>query len=138
MGLKTNSKKAIDNIWNYIEGFIDEINDCYIAYDPEYNYIQPGSRSDLATYVYHVYEGEKKNNDNLYNAGRITDQELFAEWASGLAMGGMFDFWYYGDTVNLLGEMLEETETEKARYTDTAACEMLTSLIYREIVKNKK
>lgn len=135
--LKTNSKKAIDNIWNYLEGFIDIINDERIAYEPEKNYLQPGNRHELATCIYETYESEKKNNDNLYKTGRIIDSALFEEWAAGLAMCGMFDFWYYTTAVKILGDILEETETERARFTESDAEKMLTSLIYREVIKNK-
>lgn len=135
--LKTNSKKAIDNIWNYLEGFIDIINDERIAYEPEKNYLQPGNRHELAACIYETYESEKKNNDNLYKAGRIIDAALFEEWAAGLAMCGMFDFWYHTTAVKILGDILEETETERARFTESDAEKMLTSLIYREVIKNK-
>lgn len=135
--VKTNSKKAIDNIWSYLEGFIDAINDEKIAYQPEKNYLQPGNRRDLARVIYESYEIEKKRGDCQYKAGRISDAALFEEWASGLAMCGMFDFWYYCTAVKILGDILEETETETSRFTEDQAAEMLTHLIYREVIKNK-
>ena len=137
MALKTNSKKAVDNIWSYLEGFIDAINDEKIAYQPEKNYLQPGNRHELAAVIYATYEDEKKNNDNLYQAGRISDAALFTEWAAGLAMCGIFDFWYHTTAVDILGTILEENEAERARFTESDAEQMLTSLIYREVVKNK-
>ena len=138
--LKTNSKKAIDNIWAYLEGFTDIINDERIAYHPEFNYLQPGNRHDIATFIYYTYEVEKKKNDNLWNAGRITDQALFNEWAQGLSMCGVFDYYTYRDDtnpVNILGDILEETENERNRYNKDAAADLLTNLIYREVIKNK-
>ena len=135
--LKTNSKKAIENIWNYLESFIDIINDERIAYQANKNYLQPGNRHELAQVIYQTYEEEKKNNDCLYNAGRITDAALFEEWASGLAMCGMFDYWYHVTAVKILGDILEETDEERNRFEESDAEKMLTSLIYREVMKNK-
>lgn len=138
--LKTNSKKAKENIWNYINGFVEIINDEYIAYDSKLNYLQNGNKKEIAKTIYHYYEIEKKNNDNLYKARRITDAALFEEWASGLTMCGLFDYYLYRDDTNpitILGDILEETETERARFTEDQAAEMLTSLIYREVIANK-
>ena len=135
--LKTNSKKAINNIWDYLEEFIDAINDERITYQADKNYLQPGNRHELAKTIYEIYESEKKNNDNMFAAGRITDAALFEEWASGLALCGMFDFWYHCTAVKILGDILEETETEREKFTESDAEKMLTSLIYREVIKNK-
>ena len=135
--LKANSKKAKDNIWSYLESFITYINDEVIAWRADKNYLQPGDRHELAKIIYETYESEKKNNDNLYQAGRITDAALFQEWAAGLAMHGIFDFWYHPTAKKILGDILEETEAERARFTEGDAEKMLTSLIYREVINNK-
>ena len=132
--LKTNSKKAKDNIWNYLNGFIDIINEELIAYDPEPNYLQEGDRKELANVVYNYYtETFKKNH---YKAYTTSDQKLFEDWAQGLTMCGMFDYYAYRDDTNpkkILGDILEETEAERNRYTEDEAAQMLTYLIYREI-----
>lgn len=136
--LKTNSKKAIDNIWLYLEGFIDIINDERIAYEADKNYLQPGNRKELAAVIYETYEVEKKKGDHLNAAGRITDAALFEEWAQGLSMCGVFDYYTYRDDtnpVNILGDILEETETERNRFNEDKAAELMTKLIYREVMK---
>ena len=139
MALKTNTKKAINNLWQYLEGFIDAINDEYIAYNPEFNYLQPGDKKALATVINAIFEAEKLNNDNLYKAGRISRQDLFTEWAQGLPCCGIFDFWYYNaSAIEILGDILEESEDERAAFTEDDAGEKLTYLIYREVEKNRR
>lgn len=141
--LKTNSKQAINNIWEYLEGFIDIINDELVAYNPEWNYLTKGNieknnREALATVIYKEFIIEKVKEDNQYKAGRISKQELFEEWAQGLAMCGIFDYYLYRENDNpreILGNILEETEEEKNRYTEDQAAERLTQLIYREVLK---
>ena len=135
--IKTNSKQAIANIWKYLNEFIEIINDERMQWEPDFEPLQDGDKVALATFIYYTYEEEKKNNDNLWKTGRITDQELFADWAQGLPLCGMFDFWYYCTAVDTLGAILEETETEKARFTEGDAEKLLTNLIYREVIKNK-
>ena len=136
--LKTNCKKAIDNIWAYLESYIDNINDEIIAWNPEMEYLQRGNRKALATVIYKEYLIEKRNNNNEWLAGRVTDYELFEDWASGLAMCGIFDYWYSVPAIKTLGDILEETETERERFTESDAEKMLTRLIYREVTKNKE
>lgn len=59
-------------------------------------------------------------------------QEHFADFAAGLP-NSLFDYYAYGDTVKTVGDMLEQTESERSRYTDSQACDLLTYLIFREI-----
>lgn len=136
--LRTNSKKAIENIWKYVEGFRETINEELVSFEENPNYIQDGDKKTLAAYIYnYYYETYKKNN---YKAGTTNDQELFYNWAQGLTMCGMFDFFLYREETNpknILGEILEETETEKKHFTDDQAAYTLTALIYREVIKNK-
>lgn len=136
MALKTNSKQAKINLWNYLETFRDTINEERICWEAEHNYLQPGDRAALAEYIYNTFKAEKVNNNLNYRAGRINEQDLFTDWAQGLAMCGMFDYWAT-DARNLLGDILEETEAEREKFTEEQAEKLLTYLIYRE-VKNAR
>ncbi len=128
--LKTNSKKAIENIWGYIFEELEYINDGY-GYE-----IEPGDKKATAKAIYEIFESEKLNNPYYKNRNR---QEIFEEWAIGLALGGMFNYYYYNkDAVTVLGDILEETEHEKSLYTEEQAAHKLTYLIYREIEKNRR
>ena len=127
--LKTNSKKAINNIWNYIMEDLDHINSGY-GYE-----IKEDDRKATAAAIYEIFESEKYN-DPYYK--QYDRQKVFIDWAQGLALGGMFDYYYYNkNAVDVLGDILEETKTERDKYTEEQAAAMLTNLIYREVIKNK-
>jgi len=56
-------------------------------------------------------------------------------------MCGVFDYYTYRDEtnpVNILGDILEETEAERNRFNEDKAAEMMTKLIYREVMKYRK
>ena len=61
-------------------------------------------------------------------------QEQFNEFARGLP-NNVFDYIAYGDTTKLVGDMMEQTESERAKYSDSQACDLLTYLIFDEVNK---
>lgn len=139
MALKTNTKKAINNLWLYLEGFINDLNDEYIAYMPEFNYLQPGNKKELATVINEIFNAEVAAHDNRYKAGRISRQELFIEWAHGLPCAGIFDYYYIHESaVKILGDILEESEDERSRFTEDDAGNKLTFFIFREVERNRR
>lgn len=75
-------------------------------------------------------EGWKRNRYGVLDGFRA-----FCDWSAGLP--SMFDCGYYYNisAVNLLGDILEETEAERAKYTESQAEEALSRLIYRELEK---
>ena len=58
---------------------------------------------------------------------------IFEDWARGLALGNLFCYYYNRSAKDDLGKILEESEEEKAKYTEQEAEELLTRLIYREM-----
>ena len=64
-----------------------------------------------------------------------TWQMAFADWCAGLPSLLDTSIYYCGSAVDLLGEWLDETEEEKAKYSETEAETMIDSLLYREISK---
>lgn len=127
--LRTNSKKAIENIWKYIFTDLDYMNE----YRGEK--IKPGEKKAMAKAIDEAFIIEAYNSPYERQQNR---QTAFENWAAGLALGGLFDYYYYNaDATEILGDILEETETEKARYTEEQAAHTLTALIYREVIKNK-
>lgn len=60
-------------------------------------------------------------------------QEAFHDWTGGLP--AILDpcYRYNTSAVDMLGDMLEETPAERAKYTECEAEKMLSYLIYREI-----
>lgn len=65
----------------------------------------------------------------------MTEQERFEEWAAGLPSILDTCYYYNRSAVDDLGAILEETDSEKARYTEQQAETRLTYLIYRELVR---
>lgn len=138
--LRTNSKKARENIKKYIVDNFDGTN-----YAPDYDYIEEaikdneaGRRNvDIFSLVAHAiidtFGREYLIPHNRYNAGKMSTAELFEEWAAGLPSILDTCYYYNRSAVDDLGAILEETEAEKAKYNETQAEQLLTRLIYREI-----
>lgn len=124
--LKTNEKKAITNIKFYI---LEHFDPCGYDFTGE-----ESSFKDVAQFIYKCFYDEKVK----YEKRRMTEQALFFEWCSGLPSILDTCYYYNRSAVDDLGEILEETEAEKARFTEQQAEERLTHLIYREIKKAVK
>ena len=120
--LKTNSKQARENITEYIVSWSRD----YIAdrYGRELE-----TDADVLRAVYEIFIDEKHHD---YNWGRVPEMDIFSDWAAGLALGGLFCYYYNRSAVDDLGAILDETDAERERYTETDAENMLTRLIYRE------
>lgn len=124
--LKTNSKKARENVRAYI---LNHFTPCGYTDNPPQDF--PG----VAAFILDTFRSEKPAVDGY---ARMTESERFTDWAQGLA--GILDTCYYYNrsAVDDLGAILEETETEKARFDEPQAESLLTSLIYRELVRGCK
>lgn len=126
--LKTNSKKARENVRAYImerENVAEYAEN--ISNDPTFEEIAAAIYADF----YRVYNSD-------YVKKTYAPADYFAEWAAGLP--GILDTCYYYNrsAVDDLAGILEETETEKAKYKETDAEKLLSYLIYREIEKGAK
>ena len=121
--LKTNSKKAKDNIRAYI---IEN----YTPYDYE-NYSES---DDFQTIAKNILEEMRIEKGGDWYCRNMTEQQRFIDWCQGLP--SLFDtcYFYNRSAVDDLGNILEETEEERNRYTETDAEIMLTKLIYRELI----
>lgn len=134
--LKTNSKKARENVDNYImsiaEG-IEENSKYYLCFD--YDTTNINDVCKCIWYQYFIPEYVQYNKQ--FEAGRISLFELFEEWGRGLPCEGLFDYYnYYNpDPVEIVAAILEETPEEAAKYTDDQAAELLTKMIYNRITK---
>ena len=124
--LKTNSKQPAENIRAYIvEGFTPE----------GYTDNPPQEFPEIAAFILATFRREKYwcLQDVRYYHG--CEALAFRDWCAGLA--GVLDTCYYYNrsAVDDLGAILEETAEEKARYTEPQAEQLLTDLIYRELLK---
>lgn len=122
--LKSNSKKAAENIRAYIvDGFTPD----------GYTDNPPQEFPKIAAFILATFRGEKYwcSQDVRYYHG--CEQLAFRDWG----LPGVLDtcYFYNRSAVDDLGAILEETEEEKARYTEQQAEQLLTDLIYRELMK---
>lgn len=118
--LKTNSKKVIERIHNYI---IENVDHKYfeLEADPDFK--------TACELILIACENEKQ-----YSRNR-SGFETFKEWAQGLPSAFNTLYYYNVSAVDMLGAWLEESESEKSKYSESAAEEMITKLIYRELTK---
>lgn len=127
--LKTNSKKARENIKNYIiENFTPE----------NYTDTPPTDWHGIATFIYNTFASEKWNciQDRRYYGGN--EWKAFLDWCAGLPSVLDTCYFYNRSAVEDLGNILEETEQERKRYEESTAENLLTMLIYNEITKEIK
>lgn len=123
MALRTNSRKARENVRQYIFDHVDftgyDINDMTNADFPK-----------IAHNVLDIFRSEKR-----YEHYKIVVEFVaFLDWTQGLPSALDCCFWYNRSAVDDLGAILEETEEEKAIYNEEEAGLLLVKLIYRELV----
>ena len=118
--LRTNTNAAKQNIRAYIVNNFDGCN---------YGYETPATFKECAALILATFENEYMKG---YNARR-NRQECFVDWCAGLPSILDTCYFYNRSAVDDLGAILEETDAEKARFSESDAEQMLTKLIYREI-----
>lgn len=131
--LKTNSKKAKENLKNYIMKYSQSsFNDSKNFYKKDFGY--NNSFKDRCTWLYKKFRDEKKNEEKAYNNNEFL---MFDSWTAGLACNKLFLYrWFTRSAKNDLGAILEESEKQKNRFSEMDAINKLTFLIYREIINN--
>ena len=124
--LRTNSKKAIENIKAYIIAGFNGDN---------YGIETPETFSEVANIIFETFVDEYCY---PYNRMRSPEQKLFYDWCSGLPSIIDTCYFYNRSAVEDLGNILEETPEERAKFTESDAESLLTYLIYRTIKKEVK
>ena len=124
--LKTNSKKAKENIQQYII-------DCF----------EPGSYTDedikgfenVAAFILNTFRSEKYRCIEDYRYYHNDESLAFADWCAGLP--SLLDTcYYYNRSARAdVARILEQTESESNKYTESESERLLTMLIYRELKK---
>ena len=131
--LKTNSKQARANVIGYIRKYA---LDC-LEERKEYskNPVNLSNDAEMLGYIHEIFKAEKLS----HGAARFYRSELdaFTDWAQGLALNQLFLYYWNRCAVDDLGAILDETEEEKARFTEDQAAEMLTRLIYRAVTDRR-
>lgn len=128
--LKTNSKKARENVRAYIIVNFDPTN-----YDLKK---APESWPEIAAFILDAFRSEKYYSLEYMQRAKLSEQTVFAEWAAGLPSVLDTCYFYNRSAVDDLAGILEESESEKPRYSESDAERLLTYLIYRELLKGEK
>lgn len=127
--LKTNSKQARENIRNFIIDNFDASN---------YTETPPTTWPEIARFILITFEKEKYYSLEYMRAARMTYQDVFVDWCAGLPSVLHTSYYYLYSAVDVLGGLLEQTETEKSKYSEAAAETMLSKLIYSELLRGAK
>ena len=130
---RTNSKETMEAIKN-------AIMESYEAAEEYYTYDGKEAKTDyndICKDILAAFENEKVKNDCQYRAGRIGKYSLFCDWMAGLPSAfPISDDIFLGSAVDWLADILDETEEEKARYTEEKAEATVCNLLYRELTKH--
>lgn len=126
--LKTNSKKARENVRAYVLENVTVEN---------YDLPDPGTFEEAAAIIMDTFRFQRWNSIEDFRYYK-TEKNSFIEWCQGLPSILDTCYYYNRSAVEDLAAILEETPTEAARYSETEAAAMLTSLIYRELLKGVK
>lgn len=123
--LKTNTKKARENIKNYI---IEN-------YERGEDYTHHGINVDTTNWdeirknIKDIFYLEYGRQIRLYKS----EYDAFNNWCRGLPSILDTCYYYNRSAIKDLGDILEETEEERNKYSEEQAEEKLTYLIYREV-----
>ena len=126
MALRTNSRKAKENVRQYILDNVD-----FTGYDA--NNMTGADFPKIAHSVLDIFRSEK----SWAFVPGYNEFCIFLDWTRGLPFALDCCFWYNRSAVDDLGAILEETEEEKAKYNEEEAGLLLVKLIYRELVKGE-
>ena len=107
------------------EALKNEIMDSYESAEEYYTYDGAEMKTeynDICKDILKMFECEKLNGDLRYKASNMSKQDLFVEWMSGLpsSFPVSCDI-FLGSAAEWLGNILDETETEKQKYSDSKA-----------------
>ena len=122
--LKTTCKKALDNIRAYILENTD-----VTGYD---KYTEPKTFAEAALIIWDEFQTAKQYE---LCRPRTNVQKCFTDWCAGLPSILDTCYYYNRSAVQDLAKLLDETEAEASRFTETEAERQLTWLIFREISK---
>lgn len=125
--LKTNSKKAVQNIRDYI---MDNFN---FENFKKIGLKEPTTWEEISAFIWDCFVIEKGK--EFYRSGF---QNAFIDWCQGLPSVLDTCYYYNRSAIDDLGAILEETPEEKERFTQSAAEEMLTKLIFKELFKKNR
>ncbi len=125
--MKSNCKKAMENVKEYIMRNFDCSD-----YD---QYTEPDSFEGAAVIIYDCFINEKRYD---LNSRFGSEYMIFEDWCRGLPSILDTCYFYNRSAVTDLGDILEETPEERARFSEEQAEQKLTYMIYRAIDRARK
>lgn len=130
--LRTNSKKATENIKKEIMDSYEDANEYYTFEGRE----AKTAFNEICADILEAFRIKKLENDCYYIAGRANRNEMFMDWMQGLPSAfPVAEDIFLRSAIDFLGNILEETEEEKERYTEDKAEKLACNLLYRELEK---
>ena len=117
--LRTNTKKVKDGVKAYIM-------ENFEAYDGDD--VNATDFKSVAVYIWETFNDEILKHDRR----RMSYQDFFIEWLQGLPTV-LHCPHYFESAVDIVGDLLEQTENERNKYTEMDAEHLMSYLIYREI-----
>ena len=124
--IRTNSKEAKEALKNYIMSNYDGTG--YDAGTPE---AEAQTFEEMALVI--LADVKRVNGYEVKRSRSYTWQDAFHDWASGLPSLLDTTYHYNKSAVEILGDILKETEDERNKYTEDEAEKMLDRLLYREL-----
>lgn len=123
--LRTNSKAVNEKIKSYILENVD------IDYINEFFKVDENDYTEICGCILQICEKEK-----FYQRYK-SRFDMFKDWCQGLPSALNTLYYYNVSAVDLLGDILEQTEEERSKYSESDAEELMTKLLYRELSKRE-
>jgi hypothetical protein len=126
--LKTNSKKARENIQQYImDNFSPE------SYTDE----NITGFENIATFILNTFRSEKYSCKEDYRYYNNNEQLAFIDWCAGLPSLLDTCYYYNRSAVADVAKILEQSESESKKYSESESERLLTTLIYRGLKRGE-
>lgn len=124
--MKTTNRQARLNVRQYI---LDHFDPC------GYDFTGPCTFQNVSRFILEVHASEKQYSPEYQAAKGFTNEMVFMDWCQGLPSVLDTCYYYNRSAVADLGDILEQSERERAQYTEAQVERLLTHLIYQELVK---
>lgn len=132
--LKTNSKEVKNRIKKWILDNADGVKED-IEYDKENgNLPDTFNDSDITNICWYIHNDFERVKGWEFGRRMVSKLDLFCDYAAGLPFGNMFIYYYNVSAIDLVGNILDETETERSRFSESEAEFQMTRMIYNFIL----